>query len=741
VNFYGKAIPSVTPGPNFSIVALPDTQYYSAGLKNGTLAMFNSQTQWIVNNRVAQNIAFVIGLGDIVQNGNNGGNYSEWINANSAVSILDDPTATGLPQGIPYSFGVGNHDQGPGGDGSPDDTAGYNQYFGFSRYSGKSYYGGHYGTNNDNHYELFSAGGMDFIVINMAYVDPQYNGPELTSILAWANGLLQTNSSRRAIVVSHYLINSGFNASWSNQGLATYNALKGNPNLFLMLCGHFNPPEGQRADVYNGNRVYTFLSDYQETGFGGDGWLRILTFSPTNNQIQVQTYSPYINQFETTSAGNFRINYDMQGSGNGYAPLGSNTGVPSGTQTTVQLSNLSPGTRYEWYVTVSNSSSTQSVLLTNNGSTSLSISSVAASGDFAQTNTCGTTVSPGSNCMINVTFTPTTAGTRSGLVTITDSATGSPQTVNLTGTGTAVAAPAVTLSASSLTFGSPAVTVVQDTSATGGGSTTLSAAFGSNVTQNNLMVVGVSSSAGNTFGSPAITDTLGSNWFLAVAQNPGTTGTPSQCNIYYAVVPSTGANTVTVHATGTNNLHLHIYEISGLVTSSVLDQTGSNFQSNATAGTVFTSGPTTTANEYVFAYVGRDNGAGTWTAGTGYGDTRLSPNTGSGTDALSEDRIHFRHWDTDCHGDLFGDGRSHVGHRHIQGRWWRHNRGHNQRSAKPDIEQHGECGAEYYQHHAEWGLCRHDDLRSDADGRIELHDQCDIHADGRWYPYRDDCSH
>src|SRR5260370_28821336 len=64
VNFYGKAIPSVTPGPNFSIVALPDTQYYSAGLQNGTLGMFNSQTQWIVNNRVAQNIAFVIGLGD-----------------------------------------------------------------------------------------------------------------------------------------------------------------------------------------------------------------------------------------------------------------------------------------------------------------------------------------------------------------------------------------------------------------------------------------------------------------------------------------------------------------------------------------------------------------------------------------------------------------------------------------------------------------------------------------------------
>jgi hypothetical protein len=576
VNFYGKALPSVTPRPTFSIVALPDTQYYSAGLENGTLAMFNSQTQWIVNNRVAQNISFVIGLGDIVQHGNNGGNYSEWINANSAVSILDDPTATGLPQGIPYSFGVGNHDQGPGGDGSPDDTAGYNQYFGFSRYSGKSYYGGHYGTDNDNHYELFSAGGMDFIVINMAYDDPQYDGPELTSILAWANSLLQTYSSRRAIVVSHYLINSGFNASWSNQGLATYNALKGNPNLFLMLCGHVDPPEGQRADVYNGNRVYTFLSDYQETGFGGDGRLRILTFSPTNKQIQVQTYSPYINQFETTAAGNFTINYDMQGSGNGYTLLGSNTGVPSGTPTTVQLSNLTPGTQYEWYVTVTNSSGTtvgplweftsagnspvtlssanltfasqlvgttsnsQNVLLTNNGSASLNISSIAASGDFAQTNTCGTTVSPGANCMINVTFTPTAAGSRSGLVTITDSATGSPQTISLSGTGY-TAGPTAILSATNLNFGNQQI----------GSTSSAQAVTLSNTGTAALSITGIAASAQygqtNTCG---VSVAVGANCTISVTFTPTAMGAQTG-TITITDNASGNPQTVTLSGTGT----------------------------------------------------------------------------------------------------------------------------------------------------------------------------------------------
>jgi hypothetical protein len=678
VNFYGKVVPSVAPGPSFSIVELPDTQYYSASLNGGLPAMFNSQTQWIVSNTVADNIAFVVGLGDIVQDGNNNGNNSEWNIANTAVSALDDPVATGLPQGIPYSFGVGNHDQGPSGDGSPDDTAAYNQFFGVSRYSGKSYYGGHYGTNNDNHYELFSAGGMDFIVINIAYMDPQYNGTELNSVLAWANGLLQTYSNRRGIVVSHYLINNGFNASWSGQGQATYNALSGNPNLFLMLCGHFTPPEGQRADVSGGNRVYTFLSDYQESGFGGDGWLRILTFLPASDQIHVQTYSPYTNQSETTSSGNFTVSYDMHGTGNNFTLLASKAGVLSSSATSYTWPGLSPGSNYEWYVTVSNSTGTavgplwsfttaggspvtlspsslsfpsqpvnttsasQAVTLSNTGTAALSITSIAASTQYAQTNNCPispSTLALNSICTINVAFTPTAAGTQSGSITITDSAAGSPQQISLTGTGTTVVAPAVSLSATSLTFGSPAVAVVQAASTTGTGSTTIAKAFASSVTKNNLMAVGVSSYTGNSFASPAITDTLGSTWSLVVLRNPGTAGTPSLAAMYYAVVPSTGPDTVTVHMTGTNNLHLHIYEVSGLLTSSVLDQFGSNFQSSATGGTVSTSTATTAANEFVFAYFGRDNGSGTWTTGAGYGNTQSSPNVGAATDAFSEAKI------------------------------------------------------------------------------------------------------
>jgi hypothetical protein len=85
------------------------------------------------------------------------------------------------------------------------------------------------------------------------------------------------------------------------------------------------------------------------------------------------------------------------------------------------------------------SGNAQAVTLSNGMTTALGISSIAISGlnagDFAQTNNCGTSLAAGGNCTINVTFTPTTVGTRSASILISDNAPGSPQTVALSGTG------------------------------------------------------------------------------------------------------------------------------------------------------------------------------------------------------------------------------------------------------------------------------------------------------------------
>jgi len=94
----------------------------------------------------------------------------------------------------------------------------------------------------------------------------------------------------------------------------------------------------------------------------------------------------------------------------------------------------------------------QNVTITNNTNKSISIKSIVMSGDFAETGTCTGIPSLGT-CTINVTFTPTALGTRTGAVTITDSLSATPLVVNLTGTGIAQ----VSLSPTMVNFGSVVV--------------------------------------------------------------------------------------------------------------------------------------------------------------------------------------------------------------------------------------------------------------------------------------------
>src|SRR6266480_411326 len=165
------ATPTPTPTPaegDFTLVALPDTQYYVSSLNGGLPAMFTSQTDWIAANSSIRNIAYVAQLGDCVQNGDNGGNNAEWLEATNALYRLENPNTTFMPDGIPYGVAVGNHDQSPSGSATGTTTT------------------------------------------------------TSSPVLAWASGLLQANQNRRAIVVSHWIINAGFNATFSTQGQAIY---------------------------------------------------------------------------------------------------------------------------------------------------------------------------------------------------------------------------------------------------------------------------------------------------------------------------------------------------------------------------------------------------------------------------------------------------------------------------------------------------------------------------------------
>ncbi len=88
-------------------------------------------------------------------------------------------------------------------------------------------------------------------------------------------------------------------------------------------------------------------------------------------------------------------------------------------------------------------SAAQIVTLTNPGTTqSLATTGFAITGDFAQTNNCGTTIAPLTSCQFNVTFTPTANGLRTGTLTFCGDCNFVSTTVNLQGTAGVPLSPA-----------------------------------------------------------------------------------------------------------------------------------------------------------------------------------------------------------------------------------------------------------------------------------------------------------
>jgi hypothetical protein len=288
---------------NFTIVALPDTQCYSQAYP----WIFENQTEWIVQNENEKNIVFVTHLGDIV---NNYPNDYQWRNADNAMSILDNK--------VPYGILPGNHEIAL--DGSAPE---YEKYFPASRYEGYSYWGGSYDSDsvtslspNMNNYQLFSGGGMDFIALNLQYDPP-------ADVLNWAGNVLNKYSKRRAIISTHAYLD--FDGSRLDHGPAEdkinggtiiwENLVEKHKNVFLVLCGHMISSEGlgeaERIDNVGNRIVYQLLADYQGLPEGGNGWLRIMEFAPSENTIYVRTYSPYLDQYMTGPKSQFELFYPM----------------------------------------------------------------------------------------------------------------------------------------------------------------------------------------------------------------------------------------------------------------------------------------------------------------------------------------------------------------------------------------------------------------------------------------------
>ena len=152
-----------------------------------------------------------------------------------------------------------------------------------------------------------------------------------------------------------------------------------------------------------------------------------------------------------SSSASITITDNASGSPHSVALSGTGTGVPA------PAVSLSPASLSFGSQNVGTTSAPQTVTLTNSGTADLTINSIGLGGtnpgDFAQTNTCPSTLAASASCSLSVTFTPTATGSSSANLTITDNASGSPHSVTLSGSGT-TPAPVVSLSPASLSFGS-----------------------------------------------------------------------------------------------------------------------------------------------------------------------------------------------------------------------------------------------------------------------------------------------
>ena len=198
-------------------------------------------------------------------------------------------------------------------------------------------------------YQLFSSGGLDFIV-----VDLEINPP--SAVVTWANGILATYASRRAIVVTHdYLTGSGTRSS-VGESLWT-NLVSGNCNVFMVLSGHASE-EAQLTSTRGAScqPVYQILQDYQGRTNGGDGWLRYYTFKPSQNTdrrlhlegsagshrraVRDRREQPVQPRLRHERRGRLAGHRDRDG-----------RRTPAGTRP-IPWNGLAGGTPYEWYATV-----------------------------------------------------------------------------------------------------------------------------------------------------------------------------------------------------------------------------------------------------------------------------------------------------------------------------------------------------------------------------------------------------
>ncbi len=257
-SFYGRTAGS-SAAEDFTFVVIPDTQHY---VDSSNFLTFNQQTQWIVDNEDDLNIVFVSQLGDITENFDTV--RQEFDRADAAMDTLDNA-------GIPNNLAPGNHDMSNPGAVTSDL---WDEYFPPERYNlpVNPWYGGWLGEEagqvqrlNKDNYELFTAGGIDFLIIHLEIDMP-------TFAVQWADEIIDRYPDRQVILSTHAFLNTS-NARPTSRVTTRADGLSAaqvwtqlvapNCNVFMFVNGHY-PGEGRLTSTNScGEPVHQVLTDYQ----------------------------------------------------------------------------------------------------------------------------------------------------------------------------------------------------------------------------------------------------------------------------------------------------------------------------------------------------------------------------------------------------------------------------------------------------------------------------------------------
>jgi hypothetical protein len=207
--------------------------------------------------------------------------------------------------------------------------------------------------------------------------------------------------------------------------------------------GTTSPP--QTATVTNFGTKALAISSINTTGANAADFAQTNNCGkslPPNGSCKIQvTFTPSLVGSESAA-----LTVTYKGSAPLSMPL-SGTGTQQTNTVTLTPSSLTYGLQL-----VGTTSPSQAATLTNTGNQPVTISNIAATAPFSQGNNCPSTLQVNSSCQIQVAFTPTDKGTANGTLSVTDDAVGSPQKVQLSGTGTAVV-----LSPTGINFGNQKV--------------------------------------------------------------------------------------------------------------------------------------------------------------------------------------------------------------------------------------------------------------------------------------------